>query len=421
MTHFAVIAPPFPSHIRAIEALAAELVRRGHSVTLVAQPDAATLIREPALGFHAVGEESHPAGTLAAIIARTANPSVPFGVLRTVHDVARLTTMLCEEAPGALRAIGAEAVIHDEMEAAGGMVAEALGLPWISVSNAMTSSRDPVVPPPFLDWDYDVSPAGLKRNRGGRRVADILMSEHRRAIRRGAESLGIAPRDGLSACRSPILRIAQMIDGLDFPAPGDQPRTVNVGPLRPPPSAIAPLDLDMDPARPFVFASFGTLQGRRPGLFRRVAAACRALDMQVLVAHCGALDGGEARSLGATWVRDFVDQRAAMARADLVVTHGGINTVLDALVEGVPMLAIPLAHDQPGTAARLARSGGGVMLKSRRASVEAITAAMRQLTEDAGFRTNAGRLAQECRAAGGVMRAVDLIENAIAVRAGQAA
>lgn len=421
MTHFAAIVPPFPSHIRSIEALAAELVRRGHRVTLVAQPDAEALVRDPALGFHAVGEASHPAGTLAAITTRAANPSVPIGVLRTVHDVAGLTEMLCREAPAALRAIGAEAVIQDEMEAAGGMIAAALGLPWVSISNAMPATRDPGVPPPFLDWDYDTSPAGLKRNRGGRRVADILMVEHRRAIRRGAEGLGLGPRETLADCRSPMLRLAQMIDGLDFPAPNDQPRAENVGPLRPPPGAVTPLDFDVDPARPFVFASFGTLQGRRPDLFRRVAAAARALDMQVLVAHCGALGEAEAASLGATWVRDFVDQRAAMARADLVVTHGGINTVLDALSQGVPMLAIPLAHDQPGTAARLVRSGAGLMLKSRRATTEKIGNALRRLQGEDGFRRRAHALRAEIGEAGGVVRAAGLIEAMIAVRAGRAA
>jgi zeaxanthin glucosyltransferase len=45
-----------------------------------------------------------------------------------------------------------------------------------------------------------------------------------------------------------------------------------------------------DPGRPFVFASLGTLQGQRFGLFRRIAKACRRLDAQLLVAHCGGLD-----------------------------------------------------------------------------------------------------------------------------------
>ncbi|WP_312798167.1 glycosyltransferase, partial [Tianweitania sp.] len=111
--------------------------------------------------------------------------------------------------------------------------------------------------------------------------------------------------------------------------------------------------------RPFVFASLGTLQGHRFNLFQRIARACRTLDVQLMIAHCGGLTPTQAGRLDADWVVDRVDQKAALARADVVITHAGLNTVVDALSATVPMLCIPLAFDQPGMAARVRQAGVG--------------------------------------------------------------
>jgi zeaxanthin glucosyltransferase len=67
---------------------------------------------------------------------------------------------------GALRAIGAQAVIADEMEAAGGLVAEHLGLPFVSVANAVSVRREPSVPSPVLPFDYDPSRRGKSATAG---------------------------------------------------------------------------------------------------------------------------------------------------------------------------------------------------------------------------------------------------------------
>ncbi len=72
MTHFAAIAPPFLSHLRAFEAVAWQLIQRGHRVTFIQQADVAALLALPDAGFVAIGAESHPPGTLAAVVRRAA-------------------------------------------------------------------------------------------------------------------------------------------------------------------------------------------------------------------------------------------------------------------------------------------------------------------------------------------------------------
>lgn len=60
MSHYAVIAPPLYSHVRALEALAQALIARGHRVTFMQQAEARTLLGDARIGFYPLGELSHP-------------------------------------------------------------------------------------------------------------------------------------------------------------------------------------------------------------------------------------------------------------------------------------------------------------------------------------------------------------------------
>ncbi len=416
MMHFAVIAPPFHSHLRALEAIACELTGRGHRLTFVQQADVRTALSYPGVNFAAVGAASHPPGSLRAIIARAANPGGPWGLRRVIADLATATDMLCREAPLVLSNLGVEAVIADQMEPAGALVAESLGLPYVSVACALPFNREPRVPLPVMPWRYQPTPWGEQLNQHSARVYDWMMRPHGDVIAAHAEVFGLSPRQTLSECLSPLLQISQTPAGFDFPRQALPAHVHAVGPLRMPLRDEPALDLPLDTRRPFVFASLGTLQGHRFGLFQRIARACRALDVQLLLAHCGGLDARQAQRLqrdGATWVTAFAPQRAVLAKAQAVITHAGLNTVLDALEAGVPVLALPIAFDQPGVAARVEYAGVGLRLNHRLARSRSIGDALLRLLNEPGFRERAGALGRDVRLSGGAPRAADLIETAI--------
>ena len=58
----------------------------------------------------------------------------------------------------------------------------------------------------------------------------------------------------------------------------------------------------------------------------------------------------------------YAPQLELVKRAAAVVTHAGLNTTLESLAEGVPLVAIPQGNDQPGVAARIAHHGAGVVV-----------------------------------------------------------
>ena len=394
-----------------MSALARGLLARGHQVTAVGIGEAEALVDAPGLGFAAVGARSHPPNTLARMTARMGRTTGLVGVGGVIRAMARMTDMLCLEAPAVLERIGAEAVIADATEAAGGLLARHLALPQVSVANALLINREPLVPPPFIGWSYDDSDWGLKRNVGGYRVADWLMRPISEIIARHDRAWGLGGLERVEDCLSPRLQLSQTVPGFDFPRRQAPPALVHVGPLRMPETG----DWRPDDPRPGVFCSLGTLQGGRLQIFTTAAQACRDLDLALVVAHGGKLAEAEAAALpGRPRVESFVPQRAVMAGMAAVVTHGGLNTVLDALAAGLPLVIVPLAFEQGAIAARVARSGAGLVIPPRRLTPARLRSALARLLAEPAFRLRAAALSREIAGAGGVTRAVTLIEAAVA-------
>ena len=167
--------------------------------------------------------------------------------------------------------------------------------------------------------------------------------------------------------------------------------------------------------QPLIYASLGTIQNKHLGLFSTIAEACRHLDAQLVIALGG---GSTPEALpplpGSPLVVEFAPQLELLSRASLTITHAGLNTVLESLSCGVPMVAIPITNDQPGVAARVAWSGTGVVVSVKRASVPRLRAAIDRVWHDGAYTKNAQRLQQAIAAAGGVSRAADIVEQAIA-------
>jgi len=426
MAHFAVVAPSLYSHFNTLSVLARELIGRGHRVTFLHRPDARAYIKDERIGFHAIGAAEFPAGSLAAVLQRVANPGSPLGLRRVILDMAASTTMLCRELPAALRELQVDALIADQMEAAGGLVAESIGMPFISVACALPVNREPGIPLPVMPFIYENSERAFKIVEGSTMVYDWMMGPHHRAIAAEAERLGLAPRSKLHECLSPLAQIGQLVPGFDFPRRELPPHFHHVGPLHAgaaapaqSPSELAALLPPVSSQRPFVYASLGTLVSQRFGLFKRIAKACEREGAQLLVAHCGGLNEQQARALAAigdTTVHAFVPQLAVLARADAVISHAGANTVMEAIATRTPILALPVAFDHPGAAARVEYSGVGLRALPAFVSVGTLARKLRRLLDEPQFKQRMTPLAQQIQHAGGAARAADIIESVLGVQ-----
>lgn len=130
-----------------------------------------------------------------------------------------------------------------------------------------------------------------------------------------------------------------------------------------------------------LLVSPGTVFEREPAFFRMVAEAFGATDWTVVLVT-GALDPQALGVLPANVIaRRKVPQLALLGVATAFLTHAGMNSVLEALVAGVPMVFAPRRREQRATARRLADLGVGVELPQR-CSSELVRDLVEHVAED---------------------------------------
>src|SRR6185369_11162301 len=86
---------------------------------------------------------------------------------------------------------------------------------------------------------------------------------------------------------------------------------------------------------------------------------------------------------------EFLPQTAILPQVDLVITHGGNNTVTESLYFGKPMVVLPIFWDQHDNAQRIDETGFGVRLDTYGHEAEELVGAVDGLLAD---RDLAGRL-----------------------------
>jgi MGT family glycosyltransferase len=116
---------------------------------------------------------------------------------------------------------------------------------------------------------------------------------------------------------------------------------------------------------------------------------------------------------GSPLVVEYAPQVEVIAKASLTITHGGLNTVLDSLSHGVPLIAIPITYEQPGNAARIKWTGTGEVIPLSSLSIPRLRATIGQVLTEDFYLNNALKLKRSLESAGGVKRAADIVEQSI--------
>ena len=166
--------------------------------------------------------------------------------------------------------------------------------------------------------------------------------------------------------------------------------------------------------RPLVYVSEGTIPGKIPVVLRAAAGGLGNLPMQVVMTtgtHRDPVELGLEGVAPNIRVEQWVPLSDLLPRADLVITTGGSGTVLAALREGIPLLAIPIAWDQPENAWRVVEAGAGLRLSWQRCTPKRLREAVGRLLDDPSFRSNARRLAADFACYGGATQAAELLQE----------
>ncbi|GIH22666.1 oleandomycin glycosyltransferase [Acrocarpospora phusangensis] len=373
-------------HVNPTLPVVAELVRRGHSVTYHTSPMYSEQIAAAGatVRLYPGGDQPLP------------DPPTPVTML---DGLARTAVGLLPAVLSDLRDVRPDLIVHGAACPWGAVAARELGVPAAALFTTFAFNRY-APSPTHASWDLLAAAAIRPRN-----VQRYLRSRwglHRRYDTRGLPLLDLAN------VRQPL--------NLIFTSRAFQPHADAfdrsfrfVGPSL---GARPPVPFPAGRLRdPVLYASLGTVFNAGPGLLRTFAAALAPLGGTVIVST-GATDPVALGPLpDNVFAHRFVPQPEVLARAALFVTHGGMNSVNEAMYAGVPMLVVPQGADQPLVARRVAELGAGLSIRTEDATVGAVNALARRLLHEPCFRAAAATLRIAQREAGGYLRAADELES----------
>jgi zeaxanthin glucosyltransferase len=355
-----------------------------------------------------------------------ASPDVPEGVIRSGQELSRLAldparaweayqSFLLDPLPHLVEPVGKiirefapEAIALDCMSYAGVLAAHRLGVPYLGVCAGLKILKAGAFCPAYM---HDLSP---------------LLPLREGLFRR----YGLAAEFRLLECLSPFANVVFTTRALvgDIPLP---PHTHLVGPSIPPgrrgdepPFPWEELCRD----KPIVYAAFGSVHtkaalqdivtplckaasqaGAQLVLSSEALAAGDRLGPLTLLSPRGGRGQGEGGS-GDVLVVPYAPQPQLLDRVDAFVTHGGANSVMEAMYAGTPLLVVPLSSDQPWQAQFVEERRVGIRLDRNRFDNERCAEALaRLLREGSDFRTNARQVRESYRKQNGAKEAANLL------------
>jgi UDP:flavonoid glycosyltransferase YjiC (YdhE family) len=413
--HFGVLSFTGTGHLNPMLALCRELKERGHRITFFEKPKIERRVRDCGFDFVSIGnnrsvnKQARKAPVWPAFWSDLS--TLRFNLRRVIHDL----EMYLEETPSAIRETDVDALIINEIALTGPTVAEYLRLPYVVVSTSVPHHHGWG----FHPWrpGYKLTSSWLSHLGGAWLGVSVLRMRGpiRDAMDAYRRKMGLGSLKQMRSEFPPVAHITQLPECLDPLRRSGQGGVHYTGPWVEE-SARPAVDFPWSrlDGRPLIYASLGTTRNVQPAIFRMIAEACLDFDIQLVISLGGRFAPETLGGLpGNPIVVRYAPQLALLKRSKLAITHAGPNTSFEALLAGKPMVAIPLAHDQPAIAARLARLRAAEVLPVMRLSTRRIRIAVAKVLADASYLRAAARLQTSLQAIHGTERAANAIEEAL--------
>jgi UDP:flavonoid glycosyltransferase YjiC (YdhE family) len=167
-----------------------------------------------------------------------------------------------------------------------------------------------------------------------------------------------------------------------------------------------------------VYLSLGSLGSADVGLMKALIVTLAASRYRVIVSKG---PQHEELELADNMVgEEFLPQTSVLPQVDLVITHGGNNTVTECLWFGKPMVVLPLFWDQYDNAQRIHETGFGIRLDTYDHEPEELLGSIERLLADGGLRRRLTETSQRLQQNPGTVKAAGLIEELATRRAAAA-
>lgn len=393
---------PAHGHMNPTLPVAGELIRRGADVAYLTTADFADNVRRAGATVQQIDDAFGPRDFERALVidSQDARPTPLHQLAGLVLQSFARTLRRAPELIEQVRSDPPDLIVYDPMCLWGRGIAQALHIPAVTFSTSFAINKRSKLMRQFSST-LRLPSATLLRG-----MAHLLWSSeqvHRRYnIPRFNPTSMFAANEGLNIV--PLPRAFQP----DADAFDD--RFVFVGPSIT--TNHEPLDplLDQLGDRPLLYISLGsTVLNTQPAFFQICFEAFADTSWQVVL-----VAGTAANRLGAIppniLVRSHVPQLEILRRTAVFITHGGMNSTMEALWFGVPLVVVPQMFEQAQTAARVAELGLGVQVDPTAVNASLLRAAVERVTRDPGRRDRAVAMQQDMREAGGAVRAADAVQ-----------
>ena len=411
------VSLPVAGHLNPMTALARRLQSRGHEVVFIGVPDVEPFARAAGLDFVSYCEEEFPAGSIAERyrpVSKLRGLEVTrWSVRENSGDIFRAASA---HLPQKLAETGVEALVIDTIHSFLQLVPMSLGMPFALVWNILNIDLSGVTPPCFFSWPHETTPEALARNAEGVKTALEFFGPVIQPAMEYAENVGLSiDWNDPAATTSKLAVITQTPKEFDFPGIPWPAQFHYAGPMHDGEGRRRiPFPWDKLTSKRFIYASLGTLVNGMEYVYKTILQAVGKLpDIQV------ALSVGKnvhLESVGPIPSNVIIVQTAPqldlLKRAALCITHAGLNTVLESLGQGVPMVAIPIGYDQPGVAARIAYHGAGEFVEVEDLTVDRLHGLIQKVLDEPAYRTKAHYFRKVITQSRGLDIAADVLERA---------
>ncbi|MHA7277646.1 glycosyltransferase [Arthrobacter sp. Hz1] len=381
--------------------LAAELVRRGHEVHVLADPTIEASARSAGCAFSPWRDAPHvnsrheQTALIAALEGR--NPVRAFRAAKDFAAGKEMTRRFANDVVATIREFPVDAVLADGLP--GILIgAQSTGLPTAALL-AQTYLR-PTPGLPLMGTGWSPGPGVLRRTRDtlAPRTVSWLLDRTLPRLNAVLASYGQPPLHDVFELFDRCTKVLVMTSpSFDFVAPRLPANVRYVGPQLDDP-AWATAEWHSQGTDPLVLVATSSIFQHQVGLLQRIARALGQLPVRGLMTTGTAVDPDEIEAPPNVDVVQAAPHSRILPEASVVITHAGHGTMIKALAAGVPLVCIPMGRDQKDNTVRALRQGAGIRL-SAKSTPDKIAAAVADLLDDphyaAAARHFAHILAQE--------------------------
>lgn len=414
-----VLSLPLTGHLNPMTALARKLQARGNEVTYFGVPDVGPNARAAGLRFASFGEKEFPVGSTAQIwqevAARQGLDVIRYTVLNLTPALLKTTL---EQVPERAKAMGIEAMVLDFAYLFAELVPMQMEIPYVHVYPILHVDFSAATPLCIYGWPYEATPEAQARNVQGLQMFGEMTVTSAAVAQAHARKVGLqVDWETPLATLSKLGIIAQTPREFDFPIPELPPQFHYAGPFHDDHGREEiPFPWEKLTGKPLIYASLGTLVNGLDHVYKSILRTVERLpEMQVVLSVGRNIDLAALGEIPAnTIVVRSAPQIALLKLAALCITHAGMNTALESLAQGVPMVAIPIGYDQPGVAARIAYHGVGEFVDVSEVTAERLSVLVDQVLANPSYRDKAQYFKEVIAQTRGLDVAADVIERAFA-------